>query len=155
MKPWTSPNYNGRSPWTAESCLNGRKYAEAAAAWIEKHPKEFNELFRIVKKQQGIGRVPYLRDRVKIAAHEMGITVKEGEYTFANGLWAPLVRYMAYADPSLVGNPVVFERSDVDNYGLTPCDFTLEYFTFKRTVAKDLEEPHDVPEIVKQARGWV
>lgn len=136
-KPWTSPNYDGRNPWTSDSCLQGRRLSEAAARWIEKHPAEFNELFRLVKQKQGVGRVPYLRDRVKVQAQEKGITVKEGEYSFANGLWAPLVRYMCYADASLIGNPVIFEFSCVDNYGLTPVSFEVEYFTFRASVSKE------------------
>lgn len=142
-KPWTSPNYDQRSPWTSDSYLNGRKLSEAAARWIDKHPDEFNSLYRMVKKQQGMGRMAYLRDRVKVQAYDLGITVKEGEYSFANGLWAPLIRYMAYADPSLVGNPIVFERSDVDNYGLVPVSFDVDYLTFSASVSKEQVNSND------------
>lgn len=138
-KPWTSPNYAERSPWTSDDCLHGLDMSKAAAHWIEKNPKEFNDLYRIVKKHQGMGRLPYLRDRVKLAASELGIKVKDGNYTFANGMWAPLVRYMCIADPSLIGNPVVFERSCVDTSGLVPVTFAVEYFTFKATLDKDMQ----------------
>ena len=139
MKPWTSPNYEGRAPWTAEACLEGQRMAEAAARWIEKHQREFNEIYRIVKRMQAKGVVGRVRDEVASEARKRGIEVREGDYKFANGLWAGLARYMAYADPSLIGNPIVFQRSAIDNYGLVPVTFTLEYFTFKRTVSKDGE----------------
>lgn len=138
-KPWKSPYYEGRSPWTSDDCLHGLDMSKAAANWIEKHPTSFNELFREVKKYQGMGRVPYLRDRVKLAASERGITVKDGDYTFANGLWAVLVRYMCLADASLVGDPVIFEKSCVDTSGLVPIDARLTFMGRTYTLEKEQE----------------
>lgn len=137
MKPWTSPNYDGRSPWTAEACLRGRNLAMDAARWIEGHPQQFNSLYRIIKRMQSEGVKGRVRDRAVVEAMALGITFEQGGYTFANGLWAGLTRYMAYADPSLIDNPLRFNRSDIDNYGLVPISYTLDYYTTKIEVDKD------------------
>ena len=137
MKPWTSPNYDGRSPWTVEACLRGRNLAMDAARWIEGHQQQFNSLYRIIKRMQSEGVKGRVRDRAVVEAMALGITFEQGCYTFANGLWAGLTRYMAYADHSLIDNPLRFNRSDIDNYGLVPISYTLEYYTTKIEVDKD------------------
>lgn len=136
-KPWTSPNYEGRSPWTSDGFLHGRVLAEQAARWIETHPQQFNSLYRIVKRMQSEGVQGRVRDRAVVEAMALGITFEQGGYTFANGLWAGLTRYMAYADPSLIGNPLQFSRSDIDTYGLPQVTFTLNYYTTTIEVKKD------------------
>ena len=51
-----------------------------------------------------------------------GVRFEDKGYMFANGLWAGLTRYMAYFDPSLIHNPIEFQRSDIDTYGLIPIE---------------------------------
>ena len=126
-KPWTSPYYEGRSPWTSESCLNGQKLATEIAHWIEKHPVEFNGLFRIVKDMQKLHIKGCVRDRVRVEAMVRGIEVESDDAKFAHAYWAGISRYMVMLDPSLKGNPIEFKRSDIDNYGLVPIDIACEY----------------------------
>ena len=123
MKPWTSPNYEGRAPWTVQACLNGQKMAEQTARWIEKNEDDFYALYAIVKEFQAKGFRGRLRDRVVTEAMNRGVRFEDKGYMFANGLWAGITRYMVVMDPTLKDDPIEFLPSDIDNYGLVPIEF--------------------------------
>lgn len=117
--------------------MDGRRIAEATARWIDKHPAEFQALFSIVKDMQANGVIGRVRDRVATEAMNRNIEVREGDYRFANGLWAGIARYMVFADPSLKNNPIEFQRSVIDNYGLVPINAEVRYGSFTYALEKD------------------
>lgn len=121
-KPWTSPNYSNRLPWTAKSHENGRRLAEATARWIEKNQSDFIAIYNIVKQMQHDGVKRRVREQVIARAMAKGVRFADGDFKFANSLWAGITRYLVVLDPSLAGNPIEFSQSDIDCYGLVPIE---------------------------------
>ena len=115
---WPSPYTPLGASWDAEAMEHGRIMAEETADWIDKNPVAFYELFGIVQQIRRDQKKGYLRDRVKIEATDRGLGFGDKMFRRKNGLWAGLVRYMALVDSTLIGDPIRFNKSCIDGYGL-------------------------------------
>lgn len=97
---------------------NGRVLANDARDWMERNEAAFMAIYGYVKSLQANHVNGRLRDRVSIFCMQNNIQVGDDVYTFANGIWAGIARYLVLYDPSLLYAPVKLASSDLDLFGL-------------------------------------
>ena len=101
----------------------GRKMSRDAKSWMERNRDAFFEILGYVRELQGRGVKGRIRDRVCVFCMVNAIDVDDAPQKFKNGMFAPLSRYMGLVDPSLIDNPLKFNDSVIDCYGLLPVSY--------------------------------
>ncbi len=120
MKPIPSPHKRSHLIRNGATLDKGRMMAMEAQEWMEESEEAFYSILTYLRalKERGVrGRV---RDRVALFCIDNGIKLGSGSRSFANSKWAAMERYIALADPSLVGTVIEMNDSYIDCYGLLP-----------------------------------
>ena len=126
MRAIDTPHVRTTLVKTAATIESGKKMARDVRDWMERNEDAFWAILGYVKDMQRKGVTGRVRDRVAVYCITNAIEVDDDPYKFANAKFAGIARYMALIDPTLVNDPLRFNDSVIDCYGLLPVSYLPE-----------------------------